>query len=254
LKTVVNSACVVCATGRCTVAADQDPRKNTVRLLVIEDEPRIAEILKNGLTRAGFVVDVVGLRADAREALALTAYDAAILDLGLPDGDGLKLLAELRPVPNRIPILVLTARDAVEDRVRGLDAGADDYVTKPFAMVELVARTKALLRRPGGALGVTLRAGNVVLDTVGRDVRVDGVPLQLPRRECALLEHLLRRQGRVVPKSVLEEELYGIDDEPESTAVPVHVHHLRRRLQEASATAEIHTVRGVGYLLTDGAA
>jgi len=225
-----------------------------VRLLVIEDEPRIAEILKNGLTRAGFVVDVVGLLADAREALALTAYDAAILDLGLPDGDGLKLLAEQRPVANRIPILVLTARDAVEDRVRGLDTGADDYVVKPFAMVELVARTKALLRRPGGALGVTLRAGNVVLDTVGRDVHVGGVPLPLPRRECAVLEHLLRRQGRVVPKSVLEEKLYGIDDELESNAVPVHVHHLRRKLQEASATAEIHTVRGVGYLLTDGAA
>jgi DNA-binding response OmpR family regulator len=223
-----------------------------VRLLVIEDEPRIAEILKNGLARAGFVVDVVGLLGDAREALALTAYDAAILDLGLPDGDGLKLLAETRPAPNRIPILVLTARDAVEDRVRGLDTGADDYVVKPFAMVELVARTKALLRRPGGALGVTLQAGNVVLDTVGRDVRVGGVPL--PRRECALLEHLLRRQGRVVPKSVLEEKLYGIDDELESNAVPVHVHHLRRKLQEAAATAEIHTVRGVGYLLTDGAA
>jgi DNA-binding response OmpR family regulator len=223
-----------------------------VRLLVIEDEPRIAEILKNGLARAGFTVDTVHLLADAREALALTAYDAAILDLGLPDGDGLKLLAELRPVPNRIPILVLTARDAVEDRVCGLDAGADDYVVKPFAMAELIARTKALLRRPGGALGVMLQAGNVVLDTIGRDVRVGGIPLQLPRRECAVLEHLLRRQGRVVPKSVLEEKLYGIDDELESNAVPVHVHHLRRKLQEALATAEIHTVRGVGYLLTDG--
>jgi len=223
-----------------------------VRLLVIEDERRIAEILKNGLVRAGFAVDVVHLLADAQEALALTPYDAAILDLGLPDGDGIELLAEPRPAPNRIPILVLTARDAVEDRVCGLDAGADDYVVKPFAMTELIARTKALLRRPGGALGIMLQAGNVVLDTVGRDVRVGGVPLQLPRRECAVLEHLLRRQGRVVPKSVLEEKLYGIDEELESNAVPVHVHHLRRKLQEASATAEIHTVRGVGYLLTDG--
>ena len=223
-----------------------------MRLLVIEDERRIAEILKNGLVRAGFAVDVVHLLADAQEALALTPYDAAILDLGLPDGDGIELLAEPRPAPNRIPILVLTARDAVEDRVCGLDAGADDYVVKPFAMTELIARTKALLRRPGGALGIMLQAGNVVLDTVGRDVRVGGVPLQLPRRECAVLEHLLRRQGRVVPKSVLEEKLYGIDEELESNAVPVHVHHLRRKLQEASATAEIHTVRGVGYLLTDG--
>ncbi len=222
-----------------------------MRLLVIEDEPRIAEILKSGLRRAGFIVDVVHLCVDAREALALTAYDAAILDLGLPDGDGLKLLAQVRAAHNPVPILILTARDAVEDRVSGLDTGADDYLIKPFATSELVARIKALLRRPGGALGLELRAGNIDFDTVGRDVRVGSILLQLARRECAILEHLMRRQGRVVPKSVLEEKLYGIDDELESNAVPVHVHHLRRKLQEANATAEIHTVRGVGYLLTE---
>jgi len=222
-----------------------------VRLLVIEDEPRIAEILKSGLRRAGFIVDVVHLCADAREAFALTAYDAAILDLGLPDGDGLKLLAQVRAAHNPVPILILTARDAVEDRVCGLDTGADDYLIKPFATSELVARIKALLRRPGGALGLELRAGNIDFDTVGRDVRVGPILLQLARRECAILEHLMRRQGRVVPKSVLEEKLYGIDDELESNAVPVHVHHLRRKLQEANATAEIHTIRGVGYLLTE---
>jgi DNA-binding response OmpR family regulator len=191
------------------------------------------------------------LCADAREALALTAYDAAILDLGLPDGDGLKLLAQVRAAHNPVPILILTARDAVEDRVSGLDTGADDYLVKPFATSELVARLKALLRRPGGALGLELRAGNIDFDTVGRDVRVGSILLQLARRECAILEHLMRRQGRVVPKSVLEEKLYGIDDELESNAVPVHVHYLRRKLQEANATAEIHTVRGVGYLLTE---
>jgi DNA-binding response OmpR family regulator len=222
-----------------------------VRLLIIEDEPRIAEILKSGLQRAGFAVDVVHRCASAREALAVTIYDAAILDLGLPDGDGLDLLAELRAAHNRVPILVLTARDAVEDRVSGLDTGADDYLVKPFATVELIARTKALLRRPGGALGVKLQAGNVVLDTIGRDVRVGELSLQLPRRECTILEHLLRRQGRVVPKMVLEEKLYGIDEELESNAVPVHVHHLRRKLQDAQATAEIHTVRGIGYLLSE---
>ena len=221
-----------------------------MRLLVIEDEPRIAEILKSGLRRAGFIVDIVHLCADAREALALTAYDAAILDLGLPDGDGLKLLTQVRAA-HRVPILILTARDAVEDRVSGLDTGADDYLVKPFATSELVARIKALLRRPGGALGLELHAGNIDFDTVGRDVRVGCNLLQLPRRECAILEHLMRRQGRVVPKSILEEKLYGIDDELESNAVPVHVHHLRRKLQEANATAEIHTIRGVGYLLTE---
>jgi DNA-binding response OmpR family regulator len=222
-----------------------------VRLLVIEDALRIAEILKSGLQRAGFAVDVAHRCVEAREALAVIVYDAAILDLGLPDGDGLDLLAELRSVHNGVPILILTARDAIESRVSGLDAGADDYLVKPFATVELIARTKALLRRPGAALGVKLQAGNVVLDTVGRDVRVGELSMQLPRRECTILEHLLRRQGRVVPKAVLEEKLYGIDEELESNAVPVHVHHLRRKLQDAKATAEIHTVRGIGYLLTE---
>ena len=222
-----------------------------MRLLIIEDEPRFAEILKSGLLRAVFAVVVVHRCTDAREALAVTVYDAAVLDLGLPDGDGLDLLAELRSGHNGVPILVLTARDAVEDRVTGLDAGADDYLVKPFATVELIARTKALLRRPGAALGIKLQVGNVVLDTIGRDVRIGELPMQLPRRECTILEHLLRRQGRVVPKTVLEEKLYGIDEELESNAVPVHVHHLRRKLQDAKATAEIHTVRGIGYLLTE---
>ena len=222
-----------------------------MRLLLIEDEPRISELIKAALERAEFVVDTVRLRLDAREALANIVYDAAILDLGLPDGDGLSLLAEVRPISSRIPILILTARDSVDDRVRGLDSGADDYLVKPFAMTELIARTKALLRRPGGALGTTLKAGKIIFDTIGRDVNVSGVSLCLPRRESAILEHLMRRQGRVVPKSVLEEKLYGIDDELESNAVPVHVHHLRRKLQEAHAEAEIHTVRGVGYLLAE---
>jgi DNA-binding response OmpR family regulator len=222
-----------------------------VRLLIVEDEARIREILRTALGRAGFVVDAVALCADAREALSVTRYDAAILDLGLPDGDGLKLLAELRSRRNRTPILVLTARDAVEDRVSGLDTGADDYLTKPFAMAELIARTKALLRRPGSALGTTLKAGNVAFDTIGRDVRVGDAPLPLTRRESDILEQLIRRLGRVVPKSVLEDTLYGLDDELESNAIPVHVHHLRRRLLDAGATAEIHTVRGVGYLLTE---
>ncbi len=223
-----------------------------MRLLVVEDEARIAEIVRAALLRDGFAVDVLGLCADAREALATTAYDAAILDLGLPDGDGLGLLKELRGNGNALPVLLLTARDAVEHRVVGLDAGADDYLIKPFAMAELVARTKALLRRPGGALGATLRSGNLVLDTIGRDVRIDDKGLALTRRETAILEHLMRRAGRVVPKAVLEEKLYGLDDELESNAIPVHVHHLRRKLIDRGARVEIHTVRGVGYLLIEG--
>jgi DNA-binding response OmpR family regulator len=225
----------------------------SMRLLVVEDEVRLIEVLRSALERAGFVVDTVDTAADAREALSHVAYDAAILDLGLPDGDGLKVLAEVRRAGKNIPALVLTARDAVEDRVKGLDAGADDYLVKPFAMTELIARIKALLRRPGHALGATLEAGNTVFDTIGRDVRIEGAILQLPRQELAILEHLMRRLGRVVPKAVLEEKLYGIDDELASNAIPVHVHHLRRKLIEMGATPEIHTVRGIGYLLTDGA-
>ena len=223
-----------------------------MRLLVVEDEARIIEVLRAALGRAGFVVDAAETVAEARAMLPLIPYDAVILDLGLPDGDGLALLAGLRRNGSRIPVLVLTARDAVEARVTGLDAGADDYLVKPFATAELVARTRALLRRPGQALGTVLEAGNVAFDTIGRDVRVGKAVLALPRQELAILEHLMRRLGRVVPKAVLEEKLYGIDDEPVSNAIPVHVHHLRRRLAEAEATTEIHTVRGIGYLLADG--
>lgn len=222
-----------------------------MRLLVVEDEVRIAEILRKSLRKAGFVVDAVASCADAKATLAVCPYDVVILDLGLPDGDGLMLLSELRSAGNQIPIIVLTARDAVEDRVGGLDAGADDYLVKPFAITELIARTKALLRRPGGALGTTLKAGNVNFDTIGRDVTIGSAALLLPRRESAILEHLMRRLGRVVPKVVLEEKLYGIDDEVESNAIPVHIHHLRRKLVDAGAAAEIHTVRGLGYLLTE---
>ena len=184
----------------------------------------------------------------------MTSYDAAIIDLSLPDGDGLSLLGELRTRGNQTPVLVLTARDAVEDRVRGLDTGADDYLVKPFAMTELIARTKALLRRPGGALGMTLKAGNISFDTIERDVRVEGASLILPRRESAILENLMRRLGRVVPKAVFEEKLYGLDDERGSNTILVHIHHLRRKLLDAGASAEIHTVRGVGYLLTETSA
>jgi DNA-binding response OmpR family regulator len=222
-----------------------------LRLLLIEDEARIVQLLTAVLLRTSFVVDAVRTCAEARAALSSAPYDAAILDLGLPDGDGMALLSATRASGNNVPIIILTARDAVEDRVCGLDSGADDYLIKPFAAAELIARIKALLRRPGGALGTILQAGNVSLDTIGREVAVDGTYVALPRRETATLEQLMRRLGRVVPKAVLEEKLYGIDDLIESNTIPVHVHHLRRKLQDAGATVEIHTVRGVGYLLDE---
>jgi DNA-binding response OmpR family regulator len=222
-----------------------------MRLLIVEDEHRIVELVRSGLDKAGFVVDAVHHARDAREVLTSVRYDAVVLDLGLPDGDGLELLADLRRAGDQVPVLVLTARDAVEHRVAGLDAGADDYLVKPFAMIELVARIKTLLRRPGHALGATLEAGNLCFDTIGRELRIDTTVVHLPRQELAVLEHLMRRLGRVVPKAVLEEKLYGIDDEVESNAIPVHVHHLRRKLAEAGGTPQVHTVRGIGYLLTE---
>jgi len=222
-----------------------------VRVLIIEDEPRIVEILVAALRKAAFTVDAVATATDADEALAAIPYDAVVLDLGLPDGDGLDVLAAARTAGKAVPVLVLTARDAVEDRVLGLDSGADDYLVKPFSTAEFVARVHALLRRPGGALGTVLTAGNVTLDTLGRDVRVGDASVALSRREIAILEHLMRRLGRVVPRGVLEEKLYGIEEEVDSNAVPVHVHHLRRKLMAGGATAEIHTVRGIGYLLVE---
>jgi DNA-binding response OmpR family regulator len=222
-----------------------------MRLLVIEDETRLSVILRSKLGDAGFTVDIAGSAADAKAALELINYDVAILDLGLPDGDGLTVLATVRRLGKSLPILILTARDAVEDRVAGLNAGADDYLTKPFAMTELIARIKALLRRPGGVLGITLDAGNVRLDTVGRELAIAGRPVRVSRRELAILEQMMRRFGRIVPKAVLEEKLYGIDEEPDSNTIPVHVHHLRRQLQTANANLAIHTIRGVGYILTE---
>jgi DNA-binding response OmpR family regulator len=222
-----------------------------MRLLVIEDEERIVELLRSAFERAGFVVDSVGTTAEADQALSSVAYDAAILDLGLPDGDGLRVLTNIRSSGNRVPVLILTARDAVEERVGGLDSGADDYLVKPFAVTELISRIKALLRRPGHALGITLQAGNLAFDTIGRDVRVGTTPVSVPRHELAILEHLMRRMGRVVPRAVLEEKLYGIDEPLESNAIPVHIHHLRRKLAEVGATPVIHTVRGIGYLLAE---
>ena len=222
-----------------------------MRLLVIEDELRIVDILKDVLESAGFTVDAVNTATGARNALSDIPYDAAILDLGLPDGDGLEVLKSARAQGLQIPILVLTARDAINDRVSGLDAGADDYLVKPFAIQELVSRIKALLRRPGGALGAVLEAGNLAFDTIGREVTISGNPVQLSRRELSILEILLRRFGRVVPKDVLEEKLYAFDQEPESNAVSVHVHHLRRKLKTQAASVEVHTVRGIGYLLNE---
>jgi DNA-binding response OmpR family regulator len=222
-----------------------------MRLLLIEDNERLAAAVAQHLKAAGFAVDRVGLAGEAPAALAAARYDAVVLDLGLPDGDGMRILESARNRGDGTPILILTARDGLEDRISGLNAGADDYLLKPFAMGELVARLKALLRRPGAALGSTLEAGNLSLDTVNRAVEVAGRPLLLGRRELALLELLLRRAGRVVAKGALEEGLYGFDEPASANSVETQMSRLRKKLEVAGVTVAIHTVRGVGYLLTE---
>jgi DNA-binding response OmpR family regulator len=221
-----------------------------MRLLLIEDEDRLAGTILTQLRRSGFVADRVGTAADADHALTTVRYDAVVLDLGLPDRDGLQVLAALRGRGDGLPVLVLSARGELDDRVDALNRGADDYLPKPFEAAELVARLKALLRRPSSFLGRFLEAGPLRLDTVAREVTVDGKPVALTRRETDLLEHLLRRNGRVVPKEFLEEKLYGFGDEVASNSVEVVVHRLRKRLDTSDAGTVIHTVRGVGYFLS----
>jgi DNA-binding response OmpR family regulator len=224
-----------------------------MRLLAIEDEGELGDLLRLALERGGFAVDLARTLEEARDFLAVVSYDAAILDLGLPDGDGLALLRDIRKRSLSLPILILTARDGPEDRVLGLDAGSDDYLVKPFHMPELIARIRALLRRPNAALGVTLTLGNLSLDTVGRQVRVDGTEVPFTPRETSMLEILLRQQGSVVIREVMEQRLYSFDNQLGSNALEVLVHRLRRRLAEAGARIAIHTVRGVGYLMAETA-
>lgn len=224
-----------------------------MRLLLVEDNERFAALLKQGLAAAGFTVDVLGTAEDASSALLTDRCDIVVLDLGLPDGDGLAVLSDMRRRGDSTPVLILTARGSVADRVTGLQAGADDYLVKPFALEELVARLQALLRRPGNLLGLALKLGNLTLDTVAREVLVDDRPVVFSSREIGVLEHLLRRSNRVVSKSLLETSLYGLSQEIGSNAVEVYVHRLRKHLAEIGASVQIHTVRGVGYIIAAGA-
>jgi DNA-binding response OmpR family regulator len=220
-----------------------------MRLLLVEDNVRLLTLTRNALGRAGFDTDGVTTAADAEAALGSIGYSAVVLDLGLPDQDGLVLLKQVRASGHTLPILILTARGSVEDRVRGLDAGADDYLVKPFAQEELQARIRVLLRRPGGLLGHALELGRLRLDTVSREVTINGVAQSLSPREMTVLEILLRRAGRVVPKHLLEDHLFGLSADVGSNAVEVYVHRLRKQLTEAHAGVEIHTIRGIGYLV-----
>ncbi len=224
-----------------------------MKVLLIEDNERLAGFVRTGLMAAGFVVDLTGRVDDTLAAIATARYDAIVLDLGLPDGDGMDVVKAVRRPGGATPILVLTSRDGLRDRVDSLNGGADDYLLKPFAMEELVARLKALLRRPGHVLGMVLICGNLAFDTVARETRIGNQPVALSRRELDLLELLLRRAGRVVPREAIEDSVYSIDDEIASNSLEVLVHRLRKKLQTEQATLKIHTLRGIGYLLSDDA-
>lgn len=219
-----------------------------MRVLLIEDHPPLAEAVSDALHRAGFTVDHAASAQVARDMAEIADHALVILDLGLPDGNGLDLLPMLRD-GGRTPIIVLTARDQLEDRLAGLDGGADDYVVKPVEMTELVARCRAVLRRPGDRAATVLRLGSLEFDTAARTVAVDGAPVTLGRRELTVLEHLMRASGRVAHRSALEEAVYGFNDEVGPNAIEASISRLRRALEAAGCTTPIVTVRGLGWML-----
>lgn len=222
-----------------------------MRLLVVEDNAELSKLLADRLKSSGYEVDVAGTVEEANASLTAALYAAVILDLSLPDGDGSSILRELRHRKDPIPVLVLTARGGVSDRVSGLRSGADDYLVKPFAFDELVARIEALLRRPGNLLGSSLQVSNVVYDTAAGQVFIDQKPYTFSARENAVLELLLRRKGGVVPKKLVEDQIFGLSGQVASNAVEVYVHRLRKSLSDRGAKVTISTMRGVGYILNE---
>jgi DNA-binding response OmpR family regulator len=220
-----------------------------VRILLVEDEPEMATALCAALSRYDMVIDHVLTLAEAKAAIAGRVHTAVLLDRQLPDGDGLTLIPTLRAKGLAVPVIVLTARGELSDRIDGLDSGADDYLAKPFAVEELLARLRAVLRRPTELQSDFVRVGRLSFDFTHRTASIDGELLELPRRELLVLETLVRRIGRTVLRSSLEEAVYSFDDEIQSNSLDAHVSRLRRKLADANAGAEIHGIRGIGYLL-----
>jgi len=218
-----------------------------MRILLIEDDPMIGRAMSAGFTDAGFSLDWVQDGRAADLSLAAGVYDIAVLDLGLPKKDGMAVLRTLRSSGNAMPVLIVTARDAVADRIAGLDAGADDYILKPFDLDELIARVRAVLRRHAAAASSQLVCGRVTLDPMRKVVTLDGEQVALAAREFALLEVLMQRPGTVLSRKKLEESVYNWDDDLGSNAVEVHIHRLRRKL----GTDFIRNVRGVGYRVSE---
>ncbi|HEY0590247.1 MAG TPA: response regulator [Thermoanaerobaculia bacterium] len=218
-----------------------------MRILLIEDDELLGDGIRAGLAQEGHAIDWAVDGEEALAALETSRHHAVILDLGLPKVAGLEVLERMRRAGKRTPVLILTARDTVPDRVRGLDGGADDYLVKPFDMGELLARLRAIVRRREGRAAPSLRHGSVVLDPAAHTVRLSGERVEVSPREFAILQELLERAGQVVSREALEETLYGWEDEVASNTIEVHIHHLRRKL----GSDLIRTVRGVGYTIDE---
>ena len=218
-----------------------------MRILVVEDDTVLAAALTRALNQSAYAVDLVVDGEQANDALATTVYDLVVLDIALPKVDGMTVLRRLRDRRSAVPVLILTARDTLDDRVTGLDSGADDYMTKPFDLPEFEARVRALIRRGHGASGTTMVHGRLRLDVAARRLFHDDQPIEMSARELALAELLLSRQGRVVSKEQIIDHLFGFGDDVGSNAIEVYVHRVRKKLEPYKV--EIRTVRGMGYLL-----
>lgn len=219
-----------------------------MRLLIVEDDAQLGDALAAGLRQLGIAADWFRTGASADDALAVAPYDAVVLDLGLPGPDGMQWLAQWRRRGSTVPVLILTAQDAIERRIAGLDAGADDYLVKPITIDELAARLRALLRRAHGRAQPVWQHGELEYDPAAHVARWQGRTLELTARELSLLEALMAQPNRVLSKAQLQEKLYGWGDELESNALEVHVHRLRRKIDPGI----VRTVRGVGYSLGSG--
>jgi two-component system copper resistance phosphate regulon response regulator CusR len=219
-----------------------------MRILVVEDEKRIADFVSRGLESAGYAVDVAGDGATASEMAHATEYDLIILDLGLPDMDGLTVLRKIRNRKGSSPVLILSARDAVDDRVRGLEGGADDYLVKPFAFVELLARVRVLLRR-GQPTPERLQVGDLTLDCIRRKVTRGGDNVELAPKEFSILEYLMRNRGRPLSRTMIVEHVWDMDYDGLTNIVDVYIRHLRSKIDDKWPAKMIQTVRGIGYML-----
>jgi len=219
-----------------------------MRILVVEDESRIADFLSRGLVSAGYAVDVAATGGSAIDMIHSTDYDLVILDLGLPDVDGLTVLQKIRNRKVSPPVLILSARDAVDDRVKGLEGGADDYLVKPFAFVELLARVRVLLRR-GQPTPEKLQVGDLSLDCIRRKVSRDGENIELAPKEFSILEYLMRNRGRPLSRTMIVEHVWDMDYDGLTNIVDVYIRHLRSKIDDKWPQKMIQTVRGIGYML-----